>query len=119
MSAEDSFAIVYNQGASFGYGVRFLLRETGGKSGARIDQVVVYGPSGSDETSAGCWRDLLRVPALGRLDTFYTDQGSDWLLYCGPGSGGTTASPALTVIVTFTDDFGVTGAIRFPVSPRH
>jgi hypothetical protein len=56
------------------------------------------------------------VPALGTLDTFYTDEGARSLLYCGPGSHGNIASPALYVIVTFRDDDGVTGRIGFPIS---
>lgn len=116
VTEEDPFAIVGTDGSRFAYGVRFRLREISGKSGATVTRVVVYGPSGSDETNPGCWGDSLRVPALGTLDTFYTDEGAHWLLYCGPGSGGNIASPALHVIVTFTDDNGVTGSIGFPIS---
>ena len=116
VTGEDSFAVVRADGSRFAYEVRFRLREISGKSGATVTGVVVYGPSGSDETNPACWRDSLRVPALGSLDTFYTDDGAHWLGYCGPGSGGNVASPSLHVIVTFTDDYGVTGSIGFPIS---
>ena len=116
IEAVDPFAIVHRAGSWFGYGVRFLLRETGGRSGATITRIVVYGPSGSDETGPGCWQTPLRVPPLGTLDTFHTDEGANWLLYCGPGSGGTTASPSLYVIVTFADDVGSSGSIGFPIA---
>ena len=116
VTPEDAFAIVYRQGSGYGYDVRFRLRETGGKSGATVDRIVVYGPSGSDEAASGCWRDPLRVAPLGQLDTFYTEEGDNWLSYCGPGNGGHTPTPLLHVIVTFTDDFGVVGAIDFPIT---
>jgi hypothetical protein len=116
VTIDDAFAIVHNEGSRFGYAVRFLLRETGGTSGATIDRIVVYGPSGSDETGVKCWRDTLRVPAAGELDTFYTDAGADWLLYCGPGSGGYDARPSLYVAVTFRDDSGGVGSVGAPIS---
>jgi hypothetical protein len=116
VTVDDPLAIVHNEGSRFGYAARFLLRETGGMSGATIDRVVVYGPSGSDETGVGCWRDTLRVPAKGELDTFYTDAGANWLGYCGPGSGGYDATPSLYVVVTFRDDSGVVGSIGGQIS---
>ena len=115
MTIEKPFAIISQDGARFGYGVRFLLRETGGRSGATIDRIVVYGPSGSDETNPGCWRDSLRVPPEGELDTFYTDAGAAWLSYCGPGSGGHTGAPVLHIMVTFRDDNGVVGSVDAPI----
>jgi hypothetical protein len=45
------------------------------------------------------------------LDTFYTDAGSLWLLYCGPGSGGFTATPSLMIRVTLKDDAGATSTV--------
>jgi hypothetical protein len=113
---ENPFAIVHSEGSRFGYAVRFLLRETSGASGATIERIVIYGPFGSDETGPVCWKDQLRVPAGGALDTFYTDAGAQWLSYCGPGSGGTTASPALVAEVTFRDDRGVVGSMSVPVT---
>ena len=116
VAVEDPFAIVFSQGSRFGYAIRFLLRETSGASGATIEDIVIYGPSGSDLTGQGCWRDQLRLPAGGALDTFYTDAGAQWLGYRGPGSGGTTASPMLEAEITFRDDRGVGGSIRVPVT---
>jgi hypothetical protein len=116
VTVEDAFTIVHPMGSIFGYEVRFLIRETGGKSGATINQITVYGPDSSDITNAGCWRDAQRVAPLGKLDTFYTDLGSKWLAYCGPGSAGKTPSPSLDVTLTFTDDAGVVGSISFPIT---
>ena len=76
-----------------------------------MERIVIYGPSGSDETGPGCWRDQLRVPPGGVLDTFYTDAGSDWLLYCGPGSGGPIATPSLMIRVTLKDDDGALSTV--------
>ena len=115
VTIESPFAIVSPDGARFGYAVRFLLRETDGRSGATIERIVVTGPSGSDEAGPGCWRDSLRVPPKGELDTFYTDTGARWLGYCGPGSGGQTASPLLDVVVTYRDDNGVVASVGAPI----
>ena len=116
VAVENPFAIVRSQGSGFGYAVRFMLRETSRASGATIERIVIYGPSGSDETGPGCWRDRLRLPAGGELDTFYTDAGARWLSYCGPGAGGTTASPRLEAEITFSDDRGVAGSVRIPIT---
>jgi len=112
VAIEDASAIVHPDGARFGYEVRFLLRETGGRSGATVQRVVVYGPSGSDETGPGCWRDSLRVPPGGVLDTFHTDAGQYWLAYCSPGSGGVVRTPSLTITVRFADDDGRVGEVQ-------
>ena len=112
VAIEDASAIVHQQGSSFGYEVRFLLRESGRRSGATVQRIVVYGPAGSDATSPGCWQDSLRVPPGGVLDTFYTDAGRHWLAYCSPGSGGAVRTPSLTVVVTFADDGGRVGEAR-------
>jgi hypothetical protein len=113
---ESAFAIVHRQPLGeppgyYGYELRFLLRETSGRSGATVERIVIYGPSGSDETGPGCWRDQLRVPPGGVLDTFHTDVGSLWLLYCGPGTGGFTATPSLMIRVTLKDDAGATSTV--------
>ena len=113
---EDPFAIISRDGSRFGYGVRLLLREVKGASGATIERIVIHSPSGSDEASVGCWRDTLRLPPGGTLDTFYIDDGARWLGYCGPGSGGDTATPTLYAVVSFIDDFGVAGSVSVLVS---
>jgi hypothetical protein len=113
----DAFAIVHQMSTTtYGYGVRFLLRETGNRSGATVNRIAVYGPKGIDIADSGCWQDQQYIPRLGQLDTFYTDAGAAWLLYCGPGAEGGTATPALTVIVTFTDDADMVGSISFPIT---
>ena len=97
----------------FGYGVRFRLTETGGKSGATIQNVFVgFTDGGGDHTGPSCWRDTIRVPAGATLDTFYTNEGLDWLAYCAPHSGGYSQTPDLHVFVSFTDDYGGSGTIR-------
>jgi len=134
VTIEDPFAVVYSQGpATYGYGVRFLLRETSGRSGAAIIRVVVYGPSGSDEYDYGteifslpsgsvgrnaCYdaSDDMRVPAHGELDTFYTEAAAKSLSYCAPGTGGNIAAPILHVVVTFRDDSGVVGSVGSAIS---
>jgi hypothetical protein len=95
----------------FLYEPRFQLRETSGKSGATIQNLFVADPvlGGGDNTGPGCWRIALRVPPGGTLDTFYSDEGWNWLGYCGVWGGGTSATGAVSVVVTFTDDDGVSG----------
>src|ERR1044071_3698807 len=101
------------QGDKFGYEPRFQLREANGVSGATIQNVAVVAPNGgSDNTGPSCWRDTLRVPPSGVLDTFYSDAGARWLSYCAPWSGGSSEMPSLKVIVTFTDDDGQIGSVQ-------
>jgi hypothetical protein len=88
------------------YLVRFKLRETGGQSAATVGDIVVFGPNGSDRTGPGCWGSQLTVPAGGVLDTFDTDAGLNWLLYCAPGSGGRTPNPSLRVLIYYVDERG-------------
>jgi hypothetical protein len=102
----------------YGYLVRFRLRETGGQTGATVDDILVSGPGESAWTGAGCWRDQLRVPPGGTLSVFETDEGLRWLLYCAPGSGGTSASPTLHVTVYVTDDNGRGGSVEADVTVK-
>lgn len=111
VTIESPFAYVRRNGFQFIYEVRFLLRETGSKSGALVESVVLYSPAGSDATSSGCWRDPLRVAPNGVLDTFYTDAGATWLSYCNLVGGGTTTTPELYVMVWFRDDDNVMGSV--------
>ena len=104
------------QGGRYGYGVRFLIRETGGRSGATIEEVTAHGLFGSEPTGPSCWGPPLRVAPLGSLDTLYTEEGYRWLSYCAPGALGFTATPALHVVLRFKDDEGIDGAIDFPVT---
>jgi hypothetical protein len=99
-------------GSAFGYDVRFALRETSGKSGATIQNVLVGDlKGGGDNTGPGCWRDSLRVPPGGTLDVFYTDAGQRSLGYCAPWTSGDTPTPQVMVTVTFVDDDGRIGTV--------
>ena len=101
-----------NRQGGFGYVPRFLLRETGKISGATIQNILVQGPYGGDNAGPGCWGESLRVPPGGTLDTFYTDEGLKWLGYCAPASEGSTATPQLRMVVSFTDDEQRAGSIE-------
>jgi hypothetical protein len=102
---EDPFVITYPVRGGFSTETRFLLRETTGNSGATILNVLAGdGRGGGDNTGPGCWGKALRVPPGGMLDTFYTDEGSNWLSYCGLW-GGTF------VTVRFADDDGRIGTV--------
>jgi hypothetical protein len=116
---EKPSLLVYprQQGDPFGYEGRFRLTETSGNSGATIQNVFLGNRNGGgDNTGPICWRDTLRVPPGGTLDTFYTDDGSKWLGYCGVWSGGSTQTPTLQLAVTFTDDDGRTSTVEAVVS---
>ena len=99
--------------AAFGYVARFALKETSGKSGATIQNVLVGDLKGGGEnTGPSCWRDTLRVPAGGTLDIFYTDAGQRRLGYCAPVGYGDTSTPQVVVVrVSFVDDDGRTGTV--------
>lgn len=116
LAVEDPFVLVTGGGATYVYGVRFLLRETSGRSGATIERIVIRGPAESDETGSTCWRTAVRVPPGGTLDTFYTDAGADWLLYCSPFNVGHTPAPALGVEITFHDDRGNVGSVTAAIT---
>ena len=49
VTVEDPFGRIHPDGQAFWYEVRFLLRETGGKSGATIKRIDVYGLTGIDQ----------------------------------------------------------------------
>src|SRR5262245_32309222 len=101
----------------FLYEPRFQLRETSGKSGATIQNFFVGdAKGGGDNTGPGCWQIVLRVPPGGTLDTFYSDEGWNWLGYCGVWGGGKSAAATVDIVVTFTDDNGVAGTVAAFVS---
>jgi hypothetical protein len=102
----------------YGYLVRFRLRETAGESAAEIGDLLVIGPDESAWTGPSCWGDTLRVPPGGTLDTFDTEAGLKWLLYCAPGTAGKTATPTLRLIVYFSDDFGHSGSVETVITAR-
>ena len=117
LAIEDAFAIANVVNGRYVYEVRFLLRETGGKSGATVKETVVINPnvlpSGystySQAQGESCWIEELRVPPGGMLDIFYTDAGSKWLSYCWVGVDAPPNVPNLRLEVHFKDDGGPRG----------
>jgi len=105
-----------NDGAyNFVYVVRFALAESGGKSGATI-QNVETAVEDRFNTGPGCWGDALRVPPGGTLDTFDTDAGEQWLGYCSPNPASRTEASRVSVVVTFTDDDGRRSTVQATTS---
>lgn len=105
-----------NDGAyKFVYFVRFALAETGGKSGATI-QNIETAIEDRFNTGPGCWGDALRVPPGGTLDTFETDAGEKWLSYCSPNPASRTEASRVSLVVTFTDDDGRTSTVQAAAS---
>ena len=105
-------------GGTFYYNERFQLTETGGKSGATIQNIQSTVENGNSEnTGTSCWRQPIRVAPGGTLDTF--DTGWDQLGYCAPFAASRAESSRVTVIVLFTDDEGRGGsAIATASVPR-
>jgi hypothetical protein len=99
----------------FVYLVRFALAETGGKSGATI-QNIETAIEDRFNTGPGCWRDTLRVPPGGTLDTFDTDAGEKWLSYCSPDPASRTEASRVSLVVTFTDDDGRSSTVQATTS---
>jgi hypothetical protein len=71
----------------FAIEVRFLLRETGGTSGATVESFFL-----GDETGGGAWFagfcvEGVRVPPGGVYDTLNTDEGYKSWGYCAPYLG--------------------------------
>jgi hypothetical protein len=98
-----------------GYDVRFQLRETGGISGATLVDVLVGDLSGGgDYSGPDCWGEALRVPPGGTLDTFYSDDGRNWLGYCAVGAWHQQES--VRVVVRFEDDDGRPGSVAATVT---
>ena len=111
---EDAFVIA----GPYYYETRFRLRESGGRSGAVIKRVAVSETPwiGPHITTERCWKDEIRVPTGGTLDTFYTDAGSKRLGYCYAGLETNQVPSALSLEVRFIDDQGVEGAVRTDVT---
>jgi len=101
----------------FGYRIRFALAETGGKSGATI-QNIETAIEDRFNTGPGCWGDSLRVPPGGTLDTFDTDAdaGEKWLGYCAPDAASRTEATRVSLAVTFTDDAGRSSTVQASTS---
>ena len=85
----------------FWYEPRFRLRETGGKSGATIQQVGFAG----EALGPDCLGSL-RVPPGEILDTFHTGEVAETWGYCALFGGGSTESPELQLVVWFKNDGG-------------
>jgi hypothetical protein len=96
---------------TFAYRVRFALAETGGKSGATI-QNIETAIEDRFNTGSGCWRDTLRVPPGGTLDIFDTDGGEKWLSYCAPDAASRGEANRVSLVVTFTDDDGRSSTVQ-------
>ena len=104
-----------NGSYKFEYVIRFALAETGGKSGATI-QNIETAIEDRFNTGPGCWRDTLRVPPGGTLDTFDTDAGEKWLGYCAPDAASRTEASRVSLVVTFTDDDGRSSTVQATTS---
>jgi hypothetical protein len=102
-------------GYKFVYLVRFALAESGGKSGATI-QNIETAIEDRFNTGPGCWRDTLRVPPGGTLDIFDTDAGETWLSYCSANPASRTEASRVSLVVTFTDDDGRSSTVKATTS---
>jgi hypothetical protein len=115
LAIEDPFVILRpTQGSdAFGIEVRFLLRETGGSSGATIRSIFLGDGRGGGDTIGGFCTDGVRVPPGGVLDTYYTDEGYESLSYCAPYAGlhgAPTLNRPIYLTVYFADDDGRHGS---------
>jgi hypothetical protein len=95
----------------FEYLVRFALAESGGKSGATI-QNIETAVEDRFNTGPGCWGDTLRVLPGGTLDIFDTDAGEKRLGYCAPDAASRTEASRVSLVVTFTDDDGRSSTVQ-------
>jgi hypothetical protein len=94
--------------------VRFLLRETGGNSGATVESFFL-----GDKTGGGAWFDGfcgegVRVPPGGVYDTLNTDEGYASWGYCAPYWGVVSApikEHPMFLTVNFVDDNGRAGSV--------
>lgn len=92
------------------YEFRFELKETGGRSGATIRNVITSVDNGQSETTGPeCWGDTMRVPPGGTLIDF--DSGWTDLSYCAPWSYSSKEAARYTVSVRFADDEGREGIL--------
>ena len=90
---------------SFVYFAEFDLAETSGRSGATVDALRLWLPTGAHaESGVECWRRPIRVPAGG---TFAVDDA--FLGYCSPDPESVTAVFEVKLEVVFRDDAGAVG----------
>ena len=103
----------------YSYLVKFLLRETSGRSAALVRDVFVGKTSGEGENiGPQCMGDGIRVPPGGTVYDFYTDELVRGWSWCYPAPSSSGPLEQLRVIVTFTDDSGVIGRVSADVMTR-
>jgi hypothetical protein len=102
----------------FSLEVRFLLRETGGNSGATVEHFFLGGEGGGGAWfgGPGICGEGMRVPAGGVYDTLNTDEGFAWWGWCAPfwGVDKLGAPPReypIFLTVYFEDDEGHKGSV--------
>ena len=93
--------------------VRFVLRETSGRSGATVKAVYTANDNGRVQvTDEGCWRQVIRVDPGGTQHTFAGEvpDPADPYGSCSPYHPfGPTSQ--LRVTVSFVDDAGALGTV--------
>jgi hypothetical protein len=99
-----------DQPGTFYLNETFTLTETGGTSGATIQQIWSTVAGGeSFETAAECWRTPIRVAPGSTTDAF--DAGWNDLSYCAPFAVGRVPATVL-IRVSYTDDAGRWGSVE-------
>jgi hypothetical protein len=101
----------FDRSGTFLFKPRFKLTETSGKSGATI-QNIRSSMNGivTNNTGSSCWTTPIRVRPGATLDLF--DSGSDRLGHCAPSFAGPADTARITMVVTFTDDEGLSGSVE-------
>jgi hypothetical protein len=98
----------------FSLEVRFLLRETGGKSGATVKSFFLGDGTGGGAWFAGVCLEGLRVLPGAVYDELNTDEGYESWGYCAPYWGVVRAPiKEIPIFVTanFVDDDGREGSV--------
>jgi hypothetical protein len=86
----------------FGYALKVIISETGGKSGAYVSTPVIILPNG--DRNLGCLQGTIYIEPRGSWDM-------DTLGYCAPEAYSPQKIDALSVSVTFIDDEGHSGTL--------
>jgi hypothetical protein len=97
----------------FSLEVRFVLRETGNRSGATVESFFLGDGDGGGAWFDGFCTEGLRVPPGGVYDTLYTDEGYESWGYCAPYWGVVSAPIKefpVFLTVNFVDDDGQAGS---------
>lgn len=99
-----------DQPGTFYLNEKFTLTETGGTSGATIQEIWSSVAGGeSNGTGPGCWRTAIRVAPGSTTDAF--DAGWDDLLYCATFAVGSVPA-TVSISVGFVDDDGRYGSVE-------